>query len=119
MVCRQLVGSFPKHLVVQCIRVYLDVSADKIVHLDNRVLGHLEADGPAIGGLQQLLDLVLRQCQGVAQFHAGLLVVDEGVAGSLCLGAFRIQFLSRVECIISISVFDELVSEFAVDALSL
>ena len=116
---REFIRPFPQDLVVQCISIHLDMASDEVVHLHDSVFRHLETDGPAVCRLQQLLHLVFRQCQRVPQFQAGLLVVDESVACSLCLSPFRIQFLSRVESIVSIAVLDKLVSELPVDAFPL
>ena len=119
VICREFVGSFPENFVIQGVSVYLDVSTDEVIHLHDGVYRHLEADGPAVCGLQQFLYLVFRQGEGVAELHSGFLVIDKCFSCSLCLSAFRFEFFCCIECIISITVLYELVCIFAINAFSL
>ena len=93
MVGRQFVCSLPQDLVVESVGVHLDVASDQVIHLDNRVGRHLEADSPVGSLLQKPPYLILRKGQRVAHPHPCHLVVDEGLAGGLCLGAGLLQSL--------------------------
>ena len=103
VVSRQFVGSLPEHLVVESVGIHLDMSADKVVHLDDGILGHLEADGPVRCLLQQSLCLLLAEGEGIAELLAGLLVVDEGLAGCLCSRTLCVKLLRAVESVVGVA----------------
>ena len=119
VICRKFVSPLPEHLVIQGISIYLDVTADEVVHFHDRIVRHLEADGPAVCGLQQFLYLILRESKGIAKLHPCFLIVNKSLSGSLGLSAFRVKFLSRIEGIVCVTILDKLVSELAVNAFSL
>ena len=66
MISREFVSPLPEHFVIKGIGIDLDMAADKVIHLHYRVLRHLEAYGPCISGLEEILYLVLRQGEGIA-----------------------------------------------------
>ena len=119
MVGGQLVGALPEHLVVERVGVHFDVAANKIVHLHNHVLRHLETDGPSGGFGEQTLSLFCAERERVTQSLAGFLIVDEGLSLRLRLGAFGRQFFGSVEGIVCVACLDELLGVFAVDAAPL
>ena len=61
MIGRKFVGLLPENLVIKCVGVDLDVSADEVIHPDDCVLRHLETDCPAAGLAEQPLSLFLRK----------------------------------------------------------
>ena len=61
MIGRKFVGLLPENLVIKCVGVDLDVSADEVIHPDDCVLRHLETDCPAVGLTEQPLSLFLRK----------------------------------------------------------
>ena len=114
VVGRKLVGSFPKHLVVEGGAVDLDVSSDEVIHLHYAVYRHLEAYGPVIPGLQQSPDFLFRKAEGVLQGSPGGVVVDEGLACGLSLGAGLLQLLGCVEGIVGVARSHQLLGILAV-----
>ena len=119
VVCWKLVSPLPEHLVVECVCVYLYMSADEVIHLHDPVLRHLEADSPVCAGLEELLPLCLRHRKGVAKAKTCCLVVDECLTVCLHLSALCTKLFSCVECIVCISSGNELLGILAVDRLSL
>ena len=119
MVCGQLVGPFPEHLVVERVGIDFHVPADHVVHDDDPVLGHLEADCPVGGLLEQPLCLLLRKGQGVAHVLACRLVVDEGLALALGLCPPCGKLVGGVEGVVGLPVIHELLGVLAVDGFPL
>ena len=85
VICRELVGGFPQDFVVQGDGLDFHLVADKVVHLDGLAFRDLETDGPGVGGLDESLDFVWREGEGVFQALSALVVVDEGLLCGLCL----------------------------------
>ena len=119
VICRQLIRAFPKDFVVQSIGVDFNMPADQVVHRHHGVLGHLETDGPVGGLTKQPCGLLFAQCQGIAQRKAGLLVIGESLSARLRCTAYSLELLRGVECVICISVRDQLLGILAVDAAPL
>ena len=97
VVGRQFIGPLPEDLVVQRVGIYLDVTADEVVHHHDGIFRHLETDGPVGGGLQQAGGFFGGQRQGIAQGFARNLVIDEGLFRGLGLGAPCGKFVGRIE----------------------
>ena len=91
MVGRQFVSSFPKHLVVQGVRVDFNMATDEIIHLHHCVTWHLEAYGPVDSLLQKPVNLFLGKGEGIAHLPPGHLVVGKGFLGCLCFGTSLFQ----------------------------
>ena len=116
MVCRQFVGPFPEHLVVQCVRIHLYVPANQVIHLHDPVFRHPETDGPVRVRLQKRSPFALRHGQGVPQGLAGDVVVYESLLPGFHLFPFRGEFFRGVEGIVRISLFHQFLCVFPVDA---
>ena len=95
------------------------MAADQVVHFHDRVLGHLEAYGPAGGLLQEPSHLICGESQGVAHAVPGDLVVDEGLLGGLGLRAGGLKLLWRVEGVVGVAVLDQSLGVLTVDRLPL
>ena len=61
VVCRELVRSLPEYLVVEGVCVHLYMTTDKVVHLHDSVLRHLESDCPVCTCFKKFLYLYLRK----------------------------------------------------------
>ena len=119
VVSGEFIGPFPKHFVVQGIGVHLHVAADEVVHLDNAVKGHLEADGPVRGGFQKALNFGFREAQGIAEAAAGGGVVHEGLTFGFGLRPACGKFIGAVKRVIGPALLYELLCVLAVEGLAL
>ena len=115
----QFIGPFPQHFVVQGVGVHFHVAADEVVHLDDAVFRHLEANGPVRGLFQQALDFGLGQSEGIAQFLAGGGVVHEGVALGLGGGAALIEVVCAVKGVIGPAGGHQLLGILPIDGAAL
>ena len=119
VVGRQRIGRFVEHLVVQRRSVYRHVAANQVVHPHLLVFGHFETDHPLVARGDAAFDLFVRQGQRRGQPGAHFVIVRERFAGCFGFRADRVQFVGRVESVISVARSDQLQGVFQVDLFAL
>ena len=115
----QFVRPFPQHLVVEGAGMDFHMAANHVVHLDDAVGGHLEAYGPVRRLFQQAGAFPGRQGQGVTQFFAGGVVVDEGLSLRFHFSAQGGEFLGAVKGVVGVPVAYQLLGILPVDGFAL
>ena len=101
-----------EHVVIQRVAVHLDVAVDDVVKARLALGGDVLADDVGLAGSDARLDLFLAQVQAV-------LVILEGLALGLRLGALLIQALLGAEAIVRAALFDQLLRVGQVQVLAL
>ena len=115
MVCRQLVSTLVKHLVVDDVALDTHLATDKVV--DQHLLSglNLEADNVLVAGSNQRIDLFLREGQRVAHLATCVAIVLKVLnLGTLCL-----QLLRRIESDVSLVVVEQLLHVLLIDVATL
>ena len=91
------------------------MAADQVVHLDQLVFGHLEADDPLVAAVDAFADLLGGQGQRRGELLADRIVVGEGFAAGLGLVAQRVELLGRIKGVVGPARLDELQGVLEVD----
>ena len=115
VVCGQGVGRLVEHLVVECRGIHLHVAADQVLHLDEPVFGHLEADDPLVSAVDARTHLLGRQGQRRSQVFAHGVVVGKGLATGFGLLAQLVELLGRIEGVVGPAGIDQLQGIFQID----
>ncbi len=91
------------------------MAADQVVHPDDFVLGHLEADDPLVAAVDAGPDFVGGKRQRSGELFAHGVVVGERFAAGFGLVAQGVELLGRIERVVSPACFDELQGVFQID----
>ena len=119
MIRRQRVGRLVEHFVVQRRRVDRHVAPDQVVHMHLLVFGHHEAYDPRFAGFHSPAHFLGRQRERRGQPAPYLVVIGERLAPRFGLGPDRGELLLRVERIVGVTRFDELLCVFQIDFAAL
>ena len=114
VVRRQRIGRLIEHLVVERRSVHLDMPPDQVVHFDDLVFGHLEANDPLVAPRDAGCDLLFRERERRRQFLADRIVVCESFAARLVLLAQGVQLLGSIKSVVGPSGLHELFRVFQV-----
>lgn len=119
MIRRKRVGRLVEHFVVQRRRVDRHVAPDQVVHMHLLVFGHHEAYDPRFAGFHSPAHFLGRQRERRGQPAPYLVVIGERLSPRFGLGPDRGELLLRVERIVGVTRFDELLCVFQIDFATL
>ena len=91
------------------------MAADQVVHADDLVLGHLEADDPLVAAVDACADLLGRKGQRGGELFAHGVVVGKSLTSRFGLLAQGVELLGRVEGVVGPAGLDQLEGVLEVD----
>ena len=115
MICRQLVGTLIKHLIVKNIALYTNLTTDKVVNKNLLTSLNLETNNILLAISNQLINLFLWESQRVTHLTAGMTIILE----VLNFGTLSLQLLRSIESNICLIGIEQLLNIFLIDIATL